>query len=490
MKLHLLLTSLLCACAIGVWAETDTLVPPTSSTVTLHVIPVSGPVEPAMAAFIGRAVREALTDEDDIAVLEMDTWGGRVDAAMLIVDTLLQFPKERVVAYVRTKAISAGALIALSCGSLYMREGTTIGDCAPITQTNEGMQRLDEKVQSPLRAKFRTIARRNGYPLALSESMVTEEMVVYRLTGDDTTAYVDSLDYENLTQDEKDLFSRKTIAVARGELLTMDDHEAREMGFSSASVQGVEDLPEKMGQTGAAVVQLEQNWSENFARFLTTIAPILILVGIAGLYIEAKSPGLGLPGAVGVIALALAFGGQYMVGLADYTELIVIAVGVVLLAVEVFVIPGFGVVGIAGIFCILVGMLLSMQDFVLPNPDLPWQKDLLILNLKRTIFSLTGGVVVVVLFFRYVFPHVNAIVPGPVLSASLAGVHVSPASGPTVSVGDAGTVLKTLRPSGSVRFGDEVFDVVTDGEFYEKGEAVSVSEIRGNTIVVTRSAQS
>ncbi|MBD3393885.1 MAG: serine protease, partial [Chitinivibrionales bacterium] len=147
---------------------------------TVFVVPVTGNVDPGMAAFIARGAREASTEADALLVIEMDTFGGRVDAALQIVDTLLNTPVETV-AFVKTKAISAGALIALSCRRLVMKHTTTIGDCAPIALSNEGPRMLGEKFQSPLRAKFRTIARRNGYPETLAESMVTADMQVHKV---------------------------------------------------------------------------------------------------------------------------------------------------------------------------------------------------------------------------------------------------------------------------------------------------------------------
>ncbi len=170
----------------------------------VYIIPVSGTVDPGMAAFIERTLDEINDDPETIFVLEMDTFGGRVDSALHIVDTLLNVPKGKTIAFVTNKAISAGALIALACGELVMKNNTTIGDCAPITYSKEGPKMMGEKFQSPLRAKFRTLAKRNGYPETLAESMVTAEMEVYEVKTADKTRYMDSLEYNDLSQEEKD----------------------------------------------------------------------------------------------------------------------------------------------------------------------------------------------------------------------------------------------------------------------------------------------
>ncbi|HMA66659.1 MAG TPA: ATP-dependent Clp protease proteolytic subunit, partial [Desulfosalsimonadaceae bacterium] len=138
----------------------------------VFVIPVSGQVDSGMAAFIERACDEALQKPDSLLIFSINTFGGRVDAALEIVDTILTVPPERSIAFVEKKAISAGALIALSCGDLVMRPATTIGDTAPIIYSQEGPKMMGEKFQSPIRAKFRALARRNGYPEALAEAMV------------------------------------------------------------------------------------------------------------------------------------------------------------------------------------------------------------------------------------------------------------------------------------------------------------------------------
>ncbi|MCU0581780.1 MAG: ATP-dependent Clp protease proteolytic subunit, partial [Syntrophales bacterium] len=126
-----------------------------------------------MAGFVERVHREVSAHPDALVVLEIDTFGGMVDSALEIVDMLIKIPPERTIAFVENKAISAGALIALACGDLVMKPATTIGDCAPISYTQEGVEMLGEKFQSPIRAKFRALAKRNGYPETLAEAMVT-----------------------------------------------------------------------------------------------------------------------------------------------------------------------------------------------------------------------------------------------------------------------------------------------------------------------------
>ena len=468
------------------FSQTDTAAPSEKKPVVI-VIPVEGNVNAALAAFISRAIREGSENVDPVFILEMDTFGGEVDAAFQIVDTLVNVRNGTTVAYVKTKAISAGALIALACDKMVMRKSTTIGDVAPLTMSNEGPKMLGEKFQSPIRAKFRTLAKRNNYPQTLTEAMVTEELVVYKVEFPDTVLYLDSTELADLSPKRMKMMVKKTTIVKKNELLTMDDTEAYELGFSKGSVESFDEMLELVGLGGAKVIRNQRSWSEIMVGLIARIAPILMMIGLAALYIEIRTPGFGIPGIIGIVCLAIVFFSQYMVGLADYTELLLIAIGLILLAVEVFVLPGFGVVGIAGILVILAAMVLSLQSFVLPRPEFPWEKQELIHNLIYASGSLVGAIVIIVLFFRFAFPRLGLIVSGPYLNATLEDAHVAPEpQKQKLRTGDRGIVTTALRPSGKVDINKVVYDVVAESMFIEKGETVVVTAIEGNRIVVVK----
>ncbi len=452
----------------------------------VYVIPVSGEVSPGMAVFIERAIKDALAERPEVLIFEMDTFGGRVDSALQIVDAVSNISKVKTIAYVSKRAISAGALIALSCNRLVMKNGTTIGDCAPITYTKEGPKMMGEKFQSPLRAKFRALAGKNGYPEALAEAMVTEGMEVYRIEMPDKTVYMDSVEYDDLSPGEKkSILSKKTV-VKKGELLTMNDAEAVELGFSKMSVGGFDELVKKMGLETFEIVKMKQQWSETLVRQINTIAPILMMIGMAAVYMEIKAPGFGAPGIVGIICLTLVFFNQYIVGLADYTELIMLLLGLVLLGFEFFVIPGFGIAGIAGFICIIVGMILSFQGFVIPDPSLPWEAALLSKNIIQVLGSCLMAFVISMLLLRYLVPKLSRVISGPYLSTTLEDSHADSKEAEKVRVGDKCVAMTLLRPSGKALIGNDVFDVISDGEFMEKGTAIVISEIQGNRLIVIK----
>lgn len=452
---------------------------------TIVVIPVSGTVDPAMAAFINRSLKTSMQYPERKVILEIDTYGGQVDAAFQIVDSLLNY-SDTIISYVKTKAISAGALIALAGKKLVMKHGTTIGDVAPLTYSDKGPEMLGEKFQSPIRAKFRILAQRNGYPEKLTEAMVTKEIIVYEVKFNDTTLYLDSIELSELKQSEKSRIISKKTVVSKDELLTMNDVEAKNFGFSSMSVSNFDEMISELGYQGASIIRMETSWSERLAGLIGTIAPILMMIGFAALYIELRTPGFGAPGIIGIICLAAVFFGQYMVGLADYTELLLLAIGVVLLAIELFVTPGFGIIGIAGILVMITGMILSLQDFVIPKPEFPWQAKKLIDNLLTVLSSFLGSILLIILFFRYVLPKLGTVIQGPYLQETLSNARVDSEMDNFLEVGQTGIAYSDLHPAGRAIFNGEIKDVVSEGDFIEKDTEVRVVEINGNRTVVSR----
>jgi len=464
-------------------AESSPHVP--AKTTKVFVIPVTGEVEPVMAAYIKRAVASAVASgPQPLIVLEMDTFGGRVDAALNIVETMNDIQSGQSCAFVKTKAISAGALISLSCNFLVMKPHTTLGDCAPISFAGNEAKMLGEKFQSPLRAKFRTLARKNGYPPKLAEAMVTARMEVYKVTFSDKSVYFDAEELSDLPESQVNQIMGKTTIVAEGELLTMDDREALDLGFSRMTAGSIPEMLENMGFKDFELVRMEQNWAESWARKIAMISPILMMIGLAALYTEFKAPGFGLPGLVGLVCLGLVLFNQHLVGLADNLEIILVALGLIMFGFEIFVIPGFGIAGISGILLIGAGLLLSFQDFVWPDPAQPWQAELFIANMAKVLSTALAAFLISLAFIRYGLPRLGKVVSGPYLDDSLAGSHADSSEAMAVVVGQVGIAATPLRPAGKMNIGSSNIDVITEGGFIEKGHSVKIIAIKGNRVVV------
>ena len=450
----------------------------------VYIIPVSGTVEPGMAAYVKRALEEIKNETDAVFVFKMDTFGGRVDAALDIVDVISNVPKGKTIAFVEKRAISAGALIALSSNLLFMKENTIIGDCAPIINTQEGQKMAGEKVQTVLRAKFRALAKKNNYPVVLAESMVTVDMEVYQVVMDGKKSFMKKKAYDDLTKDEKKKITAKKTIVAKGELLTMDDAEAVDFGFSQKSVKDINEVLSLLGYESIDIITIEESWSESIVRFLQPFLPILMLIGIGAIYTEIKAPGFGIPGIVGITCLGLVFFSQYLVGLADHTELLILLVGVLLLGVEVFVLPGFGVAGISGLLIIAAGLVLSFQGFVIPDPSLPWEGALLMKNLAHVLGSFMFAFLISLFMMRFILPQLSKIMKGPYLEATLSHSHVDTTTALAVKPGDTGIAHTFLRPAGKVMINKKKIDAITRGEFIDRGTSVLVDKIEQNRVIV------
>ena len=452
---------------------------------TVVVIPVKGDVEPSMAAFIARSIRDTEAKYPAaLIVLSLNTNGGRVDAALEIVDTMLTIPAARTVAFVDNKAYSAGALIALSCGRVYMRPNTAIGDCAPLMFTNDGPQMLGEKFQSPLRAKFRMLAGRNNYPPVLCESMVSDVVSIYQVTLPDTVIFIDSIGFSELPAARRASVLNKKTVLPRGKLLTMSDNEAVDLRFSQGSVSNIKEMLAKMNIASYTIINMEETWSETMARLIAKIAPLLMMIGFAALYIEFKTPGFGLPGILGIICIAVVFLAQFMAGLANYTELLLIILGIALIGIEIFVTPGLIIMGLSGAVAIAVGLLLSFQNFVFPTPSMPWQMNIFTSNIISVIGSMLSALVISILFLRFVFPKIGLLVQGPYLTETLKAAHSDSLEIQSIVVGMQGIALTVLRPSGKALIDQKQYDVVATGSYIEQGSNIKVIGITHSRIVV------
>jgi len=451
---------------------------------TVYVGSITGDVEPAMAAYVER-ILETADSPDALLILKMDTFGGRVDAALNIVDILTRAKHVKTVAYVTNKAISAGALIALACHSLYMKPHTTIGDCAPIIYDSNGPQMLGEKFQSPLRAKFRALAKKNGYPPLLAEAMVSSEKAVYEITyTSNNVEFMDQYTYNDLTDKQKKTIQQKKTLVPKNELLTMDDTEAHALGFSKKTAQNVNDILSNLSLSDQPVVRIEETWSEQMVRWIYSVSSILLLIGMAAMYMELKSPGFGVFGLIGLLFLGIVFFAQYFVGLSDHLELLLIAMAIILMGFEIFVFPGFGFSGLTAIACIALALIFSFQDFVIPSPNLPWEGQLMINNSIKVLGSAVFAWILSIVLFRFILPKTSHLVSGPYLDTNLADAHVTNFSTMRPDIGDTGVARTLLRPSGKMTIGKEIYDVVTQGEFIPQGHEVRVINIKGPRIIV------
>ncbi len=473
--------------------------------VTAVIIPCKDLIDDGLYKSIVRRSELALEQGADYLIYEIQTYGGLVQAAddiskYLILDV---GKKARTVAYVTTEAISAGAMISVSCQDIIMLKNTTIGDAAPIMMggTLEGIER--EKIESFVRAIFSRAAQANGYPEALLKAMVSAQLKVYRVRNLETGEY-EFYESEMLPTDANDYdLANKELVVKEGELLTLTAAKAEEYGIARAVVeseQGVLDfLSKRDGVTFESKPKLMPTmWSEEMVRWLNSpaVMSILVLIALLAVYIELSTPGIGLPGLVAAICFVIIIGSKYLAGLANWVEIAVFVAGVALLLIEIFVLPGFGIAGILGIILILAGIF----GMLVRNPPdtAPWPRTAMDWDTFASgVLGLTIGFVAFLIAAwatakylpRLKFLSGLTLAPGKAKEGAEYEVSMTAPPESTeapVKVGDKGVVASILRPAGKARFGDRVIDVVATAEFLDKGRMVEIIEIRGNRVVVKR----
>jgi membrane-bound serine protease (ClpP class) len=433
-----------------------TLMPGASSRAStrpvVYVVPIEGVVDLGLAPFVERVLDTATRDGAAGVVLEINTFGGRVDAAVLIRDALLR-ARVRTIAFVNKRAISAGALIALASEKIAMADGGTIGAATPVEAGGPGPAKpVAEKTVSYMRKEFRATAESRKRPPLVAEAMVDPDVEIRGV-------------------------------IAKGKLLTLTTDEALKLKVADFRADSLEAVLKAFDIRDADVRRPPPTWAETVVRFLTNpiVSSLLMTVGMLGIIVELRTPGFGLPGALGITSLALFFWGHWLVRLAGWEELLLVGLGLSLLAAEIFVIPGFGVPGVLGLVLILAGLGLSMVGAGATWDTVGWTVGRVAIS---ALVAIAAALVVLRMLPRLLMGR--QLVLATELPAS-SGYESAP-EGDRRWLGRRGTTTSPLRPAGIATIDGERVDVVSEGEFIEVGHAVVVTRVDGNRIVVRPAA--
>jgi membrane-bound serine protease (ClpP class) len=372
-----------------------------------------------------------------------------------------------------------------------MAPGTSMGSAAPIMMSPDGgAVPAEEKTVSALRTQMAALAEKNGYPRAVALAMVDQDTEVIELTVDDEVRLLTREEADavlRLAESEGKEQGEGVVISAKGKLLSLTSGEMERYGISSGSPINFPGVLELLEAEGAEVVELSVSGADRAVSVITGAAftSLLIFIGMIALFMEITSPGFGVPGAVAVLAFSVLFAGNALLGTVGSVELLLFVIGIALLVVEIFLIPGFGVAGISGIVLIIGSLILSMQDFVVP--DFSWQWE----ALNRNILLVTANVIAGFVAFGILAFLVPKYTPFKRLSLSLSqeaseGFTVQDSAYEDRYRGARGVAITTLRPAGKAELGDEVVQVETGGEFLEKGTEIEVTRVDGNRIVVRR----
>ena len=422
---------------------------PAQGKAVVYVAPIEGIIDLGLAPFVRRVVEEAEKRGAAAVILKINTFGGRVDAAVLIRDTLLG-AKVKTVAFIDKRAISAGALISLACHVMAMGDGGTIGAATPVQLGRQGggTQPTDEKAISYVRKEFRSTAEFRKRPPLIAEAMVDPDVAIPGL-------------------------------VEKGKLLTLTTTEAVEHKLADFRADTLDEILKRLELEGAEVRSVSENWAEQLVRFLThpILSSLLMTVGMLGIIVELRTPGFGVPGALGITSLALFFWGHWLVRLAGWEEILLVLVGLVLLAVELFLIPGFGITGILGILGLIAGLTLSLVGAGATA-------EIVIGAITRVAVSLLVALAASVVLLRFLpkLPFGRQLILHTGLGAD-SGYASAPESD-RQWLGGQGTAVSPLRPAGIADIDGKRVDVVSQGEWIDPGTPITVIRVDGNRIVV------
>ena len=424
----------------------------------VYRVPIQGVIDLGLPTFIERVIQEAENDQVEVIIFDIDTFGGRVDAATQIKDAILDSDVPTV-AFINRRAISAGALISLSCETIYMTGGGTIGAATAVDMSGN---KASEKVISYMREEMASTAESRDRNTIIAKSMVDEELSFTHVIIDDDSVEV------------TDLEGRK-----EGKLITLTTEQALRYKMADGTAENMDELLVSLELSDATLKSFSENWSENLVRFLTNpvVASLLTTFGFLGILFELQSPGWGIPGTFGAVCLALSLGASAIVRLATMSDLLIVLVGLVLLMVEAFLIPGFGVAGVAGIGVILWGL------YMLLLPDVPVSEEVYYSALTGLTIGLIGGFIALILLFKMVTKtKFWTKLTSPGVESQDEGYSTS--IGLEDMVGKIGIATSDLRPSGWALLGDRKIFVVTKGEFVDKDQSIKILSVDGNRVVV------
>jgi membrane-bound serine protease (ClpP class) len=412
------------------------------------VASIEGMIDLGLVPFVERVLKEAEAIDAAAVVLEVNTFGGRVDAAVGIRDHLLRSQRETV-AFVNKRAISAGALITLATEKIAMATGGTIGAATPVQmgQPGEPAKPVEEKTLSYMRKEFRATADARKRPGLIAEAMVDPDVAIAGV-------------------------------IAKGKLLTLTTEEAISHKIADFAADDLPEVLAKLGLTGAQVRRVNQNWAETVVRFLThpMVSSLLMTLAFLGIIVEIRTPGFGVPGLIGLLCLAAFFWGHFLVRLVGWEELLLVALGVTLLALELFVLPGFGIAGVLGVVALLAGLTLSLFGSGASLASVVTAGARVLISAA---LALAGALLALRLLPQ--LPVGRKLV----LTTELrGGEQPDRAADSPGLLGASGTSLTQLRPAGIAEFDGRRVDVVSQGDFIESGQAVEVVEEAGHRVVV------
>ena len=424
----------------------------------VYRVPIEGTIDLGLPPFIQRTLEDAESNEATAVIFDINTFGGRVDAATQIKDAILG-ADILTIAFINRRAISAGALISLSCEKIYMTGGGLIGAATAVDMTGK---KGSEKVISFMREEMASTAEKRGRSKEIARGMVDEELTFTHLVIGGDSIKVD------------DIEGRKD-----GKLISLTTEQALKYKIADGTAENMEALLDSLGYSSFKIIETTENWSEAIVRFLTNpvVASLLTTFGFLGILFELQSPGWGIPGFVGLACLILSLSASYIAQLATMSDMLFVLTGLALILLEVLVIPGFGIAGLGGIGLMIYGL------YLLLLPDIPVSEEVLGQAMDGFLIGLVGAVIGLVLLVKLMIKtKFWEQLTAPDTQKKEDGY--SNTFGWESLQGETGNADTDLHPSGWVRVKDQRIFVVSEGEFIEEGKEIKILSVDGNRVLV------
>jgi membrane-bound serine protease (ClpP class) len=465
------------------------------------VIVLRGGVNDAFFENLRKHTDEALQAGCTLLIYELTTPGGEVGTTIEICKYLLETGRRaRTAVYIPENAFSAGAIIAVSCQEIYLGPGAVMGASGVVSGSGQELDPvMRKKGEAVLTSYLENICRTNGYSQALSESMIVLELRVWAVKNS-RSGEIHYFDEDRLPTDEQEWdLKHKVLTVSDKQLLAMTARKAEKLGFSTATVEDRGALLARLRLRGEPLI-FEPPW---IVDLLTNplVTGLLMTVMLIAIFIEIRTPGVGMPGLIALACFVLLFGSHLVLGLAQWWAPLILILGVALLLIELFVTPGFGVLGITGILLVvggLFGMFIPREgEGWTPNflPVTQWGWEILQRGLIIVPSAVAAALAGILLIGRFLpkMPLLGRVVlkedsPTRVTAAGVSkeGRGEQRPRKKQPQIGESGVVRSDLRPSGSAEFDGRLVDVVCDGDYIESGQRVEIVKIEGNRILVAR----
>ncbi len=457
-------------------------------------IRLNGPIDSGADSYVRRRLAQAREQGVNLIILQIDSPGGQDEPADRMAEALSALEGAKTVAYIDDRALGVAALLALGCDEIVLRRGARLGDVSKLLVGRDGRgEELDDRQREALIARAEALAVKNGYPPAVARALIDPNAAVIEARDNQTGAA--ALLSEAELAAEPDRFARQGVRKEPGEVLTVTSEDAASYGLAAHVVDDDDGLKQLYGLAGVNVPVAGPTWVDALVSTLNTpwASGLLLFVGLFMLVLELKLPGIGLPAITSALAFLLFFWSRYLSGTADQLEILLFLVGLICLALELFVFPGFGIFGMSGILLVLLSVVMASHTFVVPTEEYQYrQLGQTLLQLVLTIVAVIVGAVV---FGRYFpsLPLFNRMVLKPESAEEAA---IDPGAKPVADadhplaflLGEIGRTTTVLRPSGKARFGDLLVDVAAAGAYIEPDSFVEVVEVRGARVLVRRAS--